>query len=440
MAKFQNTLQRFDVGRSIARHVLFGLCALVLIGGGFALWATMAQLSGAVIASGTLVVDSNVKKVQHPTGGVIGELRVKEGDHVEAGQILVKLDETQTRANLAVLVNAINELLAREARLDAERTGANEISFPDQLLAQRSDVVVEKVLGGEKKHFELRREARNGQKQQLQERAAQLVEQIGGLNTQISAKDAEVELVIKELGGIRQLWEKQLVPISKLTALEREAARLGGEKGQLVAAVAEAKGKIAEVQQQIIQIDQDMRSQGAQELAEVRAKLSELTERKIAAEDLLRRVDIRSPQTGTVHELAVHTIGGTVAPGEPIMLIVPDNDLLTVEAKVSPTDIAQLHLDQLAELRFSAFNSRVTPELSGHVTRVAPDITQDQRGGASYYVVRVGIDSGELEKLKGLKFVPGMPVEVFVQTPPRSMISYLLKPLRDQAVRALRES
>ena len=231
MAKFQNTLQRFDVGRSIARHVLFGLCALVLIGGGFALWATMAQLSGAVIASGTLVVDSNVKKVQHPTGGVIGELRVKEGDHVEAGQILVKLDETQTRANLAVLVNAINELLAREARLDAERTGANEISFPDQLLAQRSDVVVEKVLGGEKKHFELRREARNGQKQQLQERAAQLVEQIGGLNTQISAKDTEIELVIKELGGIRQLWEKQLVPISKLTALEREAARTRWREG-----------------------------------------------------------------------------------------------------------------------------------------------------------------------------------------------------------------
>ena len=285
-----------------------------------------------------------------------------------------------------------------------------------------------------------RRDARDGQRQQLHERSAQLNEQIGGLKTQISAKDAEIELVISELGGIRQLWEKRLVSISKLNALEREAARLGGEKGQLVAAVAEAKGKIAEVEQQIIQIDQDMRSQGAQELAEVRAKLSELAERKIAAEDLLRRVDIRSPQTGTVHELAVHTVGGTVTAGEAIMLIVPDNDLLTVEAKVSPTDIAQLHLDQLAELRFSAFNSTVTPELNGHVTRVAPDITEDLQAGTSYYVVRVEIDSGELEKLQGLQFVPGMPVEVFVQTGARSMLSYLLKPLRDQAVRALRES
>jgi HlyD family secretion protein len=385
------------------------------------------------------VVSSNVKKVQHPTGGVIGELRVKEGDHVEAGEVVVRLDETQTRANLAVLINAINELLAREARLDAERTGADEISFPDQLLAQRSDPVVEKVLTGEQKHFELRRDARNGQKQQLHERAAQLREQIGGLDTQIAAKDSEIELVIKELGGIRQLWEKQLVPISKMTALEREAARLGGEKGQLVAAVAEAKGKIAEVQQQIIQIDQDMRSQGAQELAEVRGKLSELAERKIAAEDLLRRIDIRAPQTGTVHELAVHTIGGTIAPGEAIMLIVPDNDVLAVEAKVSPTDIAQLHLAQPAELRFTAFNSRVTPELRGHLIRVAPDVTEDQHGGASFYVVRVGIDAGEIKKLNGLKFVPGMPVEVFVQTEPRSMISYLLKPLRDQATRAFRE-
>ena len=425
--------------RSISRHLLFGVAAFFLVGGGSRVVGHNGPAVGGGDRNGTLVVDLNVKKVQHPAGGVIGELRVKEGDRVNAGQILVRLDETQTRANLAVLINAINELLAREARLDAERTGANEISFPDQLLAQRSDAVVEKVLAGEQKHFELRRDARNGQKQQLHERAAQLDEQIGGLNTQIEAKDSEIELVIKELGGIRQLWEKQLVPISKLTSLEREAARLGGEKGQLVAAVAEAKGKIAEVRQQIIQIDQDMRSQGAQELAEVRAKLSELAERKIAAEDLLRRVDIRAPQTGTVHELAVHTIGGTIAPGEAIMLIVPDNDVLAVEAKVSPTDIAQLHLAQSAQLHFTAFNSRVTPELSGHLTRVAPDVTEDQHSGTSFYVVRVGIDPGEIKKLNGLKFVPGMPVEVFVQTEPRSMISYLLKPLRDQAVRALRE-
>ena len=429
----------FEVQKSIRRHLLFGTIALVVVGGGFALWATIAQLAGAVIANGTLVVDSNVKKVQHPTGGVVGELRVKEGDHVEAGQIVVRLDETQTRANLSVLVNGINELLAREARLDAERTGADGIVFPDELLAQNSDPLVEKVIEGERKHFELRRDARDGQKKQLYERIAQLTEQIRGLDDQIDAKDKEIELVIKELEGVRQLWAKQLIPISKLTAEEREAARLGGEKGQLIAAIAEVKGKIAEVELQIIQVDQDMRSQGAQDLAEVRAKLAELAERKIAAEDQLRRVDIRAPQTGTVHELAMHTVGGVVAPGEAIMLIVPDNDTLMVEARVSPPDIAQLKLSQLAQLRFSAFNQRVTPELFGHVSRIAPDITQDQHTGTSYYVVRVGIDPGEIKKLEGLKFVPGMPVEVFVETAPRSMLSYLMKPLKDQVTRAFRE-
>src|SRR6185312_14401460 len=234
------TSSRFEVRKSIIRHLVFGGLALLLVAGGFAVWGTMAQLSGAVIASGSFVVNSNVKKVQHPTGGVIGELRVKEGDHVGAGDILLKLDETQTRANLAVLVNAINELLAREARLDAERTGAGEIAFADELLAQGSDALVQKVLDGERKHFELRRDARDGQRKQLHERAAQLSEQIGGLHTQIDAKDQEIEFVNKELAGLRQLWEKQLIPISRLTQLEREAARLGGEKGQLVAAVAEA--------------------------------------------------------------------------------------------------------------------------------------------------------------------------------------------------------
>lgn len=191
----------FEVQKSIRRHLLFGTIALVVVGGGFALWATIAQLAGAVIANGTLVVDSNVKKVQHPTGGVVGELRVKEGDHVEAGQIVVRLDETQTRANLSVLVNGINELLAREARLDAERTGADGIVFPDELLAQNSDPLVEKVIEGERKHFELRRDARDGQKKQLYERIAQLTEQIRGLDDQIDAKDKEIELVIKELEG-----------------------------------------------------------------------------------------------------------------------------------------------------------------------------------------------------------------------------------------------
>jgi HlyD family secretion protein len=225
-----------------------------------------------------------------------------------------------------------------------------------------------------------------------------------------------------------------------MNALERDAARLDGEKGQLIAAIAEAKGKTSEVELQIIQVDQDVRSQDAQDIADVRGKLSELTERKVAAEDQLKRVDIRAPQSGRVHELAMHTVGGVIGPGESIMMIVPDTDALTVEAKVSPTDIDQLTLGQLASLHFSAFNQRTTPEVFGHVSRIAADLTQDQHSGATFYVIRIAIDPDSLKQLKNLKLVPGMPVEVFIQTESRNLLSYLIKPLEDQVARAFRDT
>ena len=428
-----------EMQKSIRLHLLSCMTAFILLVAGLGVWVKTAELTGAVIASGLLVVESSVKKVQHPTGGVVGELRVKEGDHVEAGQIVVRLDDTQTRANLAVLINGINEMKAREARLEAERTGANHLTFPTDLLAQKSDLLVEELMAGEQKHFELRRDARAGEKLQLHERTNQLREQIGGLEDQIASKKNEIGFVVTELEGVHGLWAKQLVPITKLTEIEREAARLEGEKGQLVAATAEAKGKIAEVELQIIQVDQDMRSKVAAELAEVRAKFAELVERKVAAGDQLKRVDIRAPQVGTVHELSVHTVGGVVGPGDLLMLVVPDADSLAAEAKVSPVDIDQLRTGQNVSLRFSAFNQRTTPEILGHVSRIAADVTQDQRSGASYYVIRVAIDPAQLKRLKGLRLVPGMPVEMFMQTPPRSVLSYLMKPLQDQVVRSLRD-
>jgi HlyD family secretion protein len=432
--------QKTEIQKSLRRHLWVGLTALVLVGGGLGVWAAVAKLSGAVVAGGTLVVESSVKKVQHPTGGVVGELLVKEGDHVEAGEIVVKLDETQTRANLAVLVDGIDELMAREARLDAERGGAEKVDFPDELVSRMSEPLVEKVVTGERKHFELRLAAREGQKKQLGERVEQLQQQILGLTEQTDAKQKEIELVKRELEGVKTLYDKQLVPETRMNALERDAARLEGEKGQLVAAIAEAKGKTSEVKLQIIQVDQDVRSQDAQDIADVRGKLSELTERKVAAEDQLKRIDIRAPQSGTVHEMAMHTVGGVIGPGESIMMIVPDTDALTVEAKVSPTDIDQLTLGQLASLHFSAFNQRTTPEVFGHVSRIAADLTQDQHSGATFYVIRIAIDPDSLKQLKNLKLVPGMPVEVFIQTESRNLLSYLIKPLEDQVARAFRDT
>ncbi len=239
---------------------------------------------------------------------------------------------------------------------------------------------------------------------------------------------------------MRTLWDKKLVPITRLTALERDAARIEGERSQLAGIIAQSKGKIAEIELQIIQIGQDLRSEVGKDLVEVRSKLSELAERKIAAMDQLNRVDIRAPQNGRVHQLAVHTIGGVIAPGEKIMLIVPDADALAIEVKISPQDIDHVHLGQTAILRFSAFNQRTTPEVNGEVSLVSPDLTVDQRTGASYYTARILLKPNEAERLNGAKLIPGMPADAFIQTGGRTALSYLMKPLRDQAAKAFKEN
>ena len=402
-------------------------------------WAGTTELSGALIAPGTIVVDSNVKKVQHPTGGVVGELRVREGDRVKAGDIVARLDQTVTRANLAIITKGLDELSARKARLASERDASDEIMFPDYLENRKNEPEVAQIMEGERKLFELRRTARSGQRAQLRQQSGQLLEEIVGLTAQQQAKAREIVLINRELEGVRELFKKNLVQINRLTELEREATRLDGEQAALVAAVAQAKGKVAEIELKIIQIDQDLSSEVAKEMREIDAKIGEFGERKIAAEDQLQRVDIRSPQDGTVFQLAVHTIGGVVAPGEPMMLIVPDADSLMVEAKVDPQDIEQLQLKQKTVLRFSAFNRATTPEINGQVSRISADISSDQRSGQSFYIIRISIDPDELSRLGDKKLVPGMPVECFIQTGERTVISYLLKPLRDQLKRTFRE-
>jgi HlyD family secretion protein len=427
--------------RAIRRHFLIGGVVTGLLLAGLSMWVFGTQLAGAVIASGVVVVDSNVKKVQHPTGGIVGMLKVRDDDHVYEGDVLVRLDEIQTKANLAVFTKSLDELYARRARLEAERVGAESISFPDELLdREATDAVVAHLLDGERKLFSLRVNARNGQKAQLKERIAQLSKEVSGLAEQIEAKSEEVTLIEEELKGLLELLKKRIIPITRVIALKRDTARLKGERGQLIASKAATSGKITETELQIIQVDEDARSKVAEELSDVRAKTSELSERKIAAEDQLKHIDIRAPQTGRVHQLAVHTVGGVIGPGEIIMLIVPDNDKLSIEAKVSPNDIDQIQPDQIANLRFSAFNQRTTPELAGTVSWLSADLTEDQRNGAAYYRVRIAVSESELARLRGLKIIPGMPVETFIQTGSRTVLSYLLKPLTDQVMRTFRES
>jgi HlyD family secretion protein len=425
--------------RSMRRHLVAAIVVVSVLVVGVGGWAATAVISGAVVASGSVVVDSNVKKVQHPTGGIVGELRVRDGDRVHAGDIVVRLDETVTRANLAIVTKGLGEMMARKARLGSERDGLDTITFPAQLLAEADDPDRAAAMDSERKLFNLRKTARSGQKAQLRERIAQLGEEITGLAAQQNSKAKEIALIERELAGVRELWKQNLVQLTRLTALEREAARLDGERGQLVAASAQAKGKIAETALQILQIDQDIASDVAKELREVDGKIGELVERKVAAEDQLKRTDIRAPQDGTVFQLAVHTIGGVITAGDPIMLIVPEADNLSVEVKVNPQDIDQLQLNQKAILRFSAFNIRTTPEIEGVVTRISADTTTDQRTGQSYYTVRIAMAADQIERLGEVKLLPGMPVEAFMQTRDRTMLSYLIKPLHDQFLRAFRE-
>jgi HlyD family secretion protein len=424
---------------SIRRNLL--LCsALVaaLVGGGGVLASTV-ELSGAVIAQGALVVESNIKKVQHPSGGVVGELRVREGDHVGAGDIVLRLDDTQTRASLAIVTKGLDEFRARKAREEAERDDAPAIEFPAELYARAADPGVQRLLAGEQRLFETRRAAREGSKAQFRERIAQINEEITGYTSQVDGKESEARWIGNELTGVRELWAMKLVQISRVTALERDNARLTGERGSLVAAIAQAKGKIIETQLQIIQIDQDMRTEVGKDLADLRSKISEYEERKVAAEDLLKRIDLRAPQSGIVHQLDVHTVGGVVTPGQPVMYIVPDADELKVEAKVQPQDIDQLRIGQPVVVRFSAFNQRTTPELNGKVAFVSPDVSTDPKTNASYYVVRVAVAQEEIKRLEGLNLVPGMPVEAFFLSGYRTVISYLVRPFSDQLRRSFRE-
>jgi HlyD family secretion protein len=425
--------------QSIRSHLLAGVLAVGLLAGGVGGWAATTDLAGAVIAQGQMVVDSNDKKVQHPTGGIVGELRVREGSRVKATDILIRLDDTQTRANLAIVTKALDELKARQARDEAERDGAEFVTFPADLLDRQSDQDVAHVVNGERKLFEIKRAAREGQKAQLRERISQLKEEIQGTTTQQEARLSQIEWIKKELEGVYDLWKKNLVAYPRVTTLERDAARLEGERGQLVSAIAQSKGKIGELELQIIQVDQDMRAEVGKDLADIRAKLSELMERKVAAEDQLKRTDVRAPLDGVVHQLNVHTIGGVITAGEPIMLIVPESEALTVEAKIQPQDIDQVRFGQKALLRFSAFSQRTTPELLGAVTRISADVTQDQKTGMSFYTVRIAVPEDEISRLGELKLVAGMPVEAFIQTGERNVVSYLMKPLSDQFMRAFRE-
>jgi HlyD family secretion protein len=432
-----------DPKRAIRRLNLIGAAAVIVAVGGVGSWAATTNIAGAVIAGGTVVVESNVKRVQHPSGGIVGQIFVKEGQDVEAGQILVRLDDTLTRATLGIVQSQLDQFMARRARLVAERDGADAIVFPAELLSRKSEDNVALSMAGERTLFEARRSARMGQRSQLRERVTQTQNEVRGLEAQQAAKEKEIRFIDEELAGVVDLYQKQLVTIVRYMALQRDQAKLQGERGQFVAEIARAKGKIAETELQIIQLDQDFRTDVLKDLREADAKIAELQERVNAAKDDLQRIDIRAPQAGFVHQLAVHTVGGVIGKGDTIMEIVPRSDALVIESKVAPQDIDQVELGAEVKVRVMAGNRRMMPDIDAKVTRVGADLTHDPTpsGAAAqgYYVVRVALLDHETKRLGDLQLVPGMPAEVFIRTHDRTPLDYLLKPLREQVTRTFRE-
>jgi HlyD family type I secretion membrane fusion protein len=414
----------------ITSRVIFSaaLAALLIVGIGG--WSAHAKLSGAVIAAGHLVISEQVKTIQHRDGGIVSQIGASNGDEVNKGDILLRLDDTQTRVELTILETQVQQLAAMQARLRAERDNLSAIDFG------RTDLP-ETITAGERKLFEENRRMLDSQKEQLRLQADQLDEQMHGFAAQSEANESEGVIIEQELQKLDRLLAKGLVPIAQKRDLLRQKARIGGSRGELAAKSAEVLGRISEVNVKLLSIEQSARKEAQATILEIDAKLAELRERAVAATDRLSRMDVRAPVDGIVYDLQIHTLGGIIAPGATVMSVVPRSDDLKVEVRVAPIDIDRVTVGQVARLRFTAFNQRTTPELEGRVEIVAAATATDRATGQAYYLASIGVQ--DIGLLKANKLMPGMPVEVFIQTDERTALSYITKPFTDQMMKAFRE-
>lgn len=432
-------MQRDRDARSIRRTRNAGLACLAAFGGGFGVWASTATLASAVIAPGQFIVESSLRKVQHQNGGNVGSVHVREGDRVRPGDLMVRLDDTLLKTNHAILVRQQDELEVRRARLMAERDGLAAVTFPATLEARRAELGLAALMDAEVSVFESRRTARAGQKDQLRQRIEQLRNEAEGYRGQQQSKAREAVLIARELEGVRSLLQNNLVTFTRAVALEREAVSLDGVQNQLSAQIAQSAAKVAETEIQITQIDEALRNEVVRELTDLQNRMAEIQERRAGAANLLERVDLRASVEGVVQKLAVHAPGDVVAPGEPVLWIVPTSESLFLDVRVSPNDYDQVRLGQRSIVKIHTGNPRLTPDLTGEVVLLAADTTATDPNQPRSYAIRVKLDAEELSRLGGQKIVSGMSAEVFLETAPQQPIDYLMKPLRDQLMRALRE-
>ncbi|MDU0340478.1 HlyD family type I secretion periplasmic adaptor subunit [Bosea rubneri] len=417
-------------------HVLVGSTLALLLVLGFGGWAASAGLNGAVVTQGAVKIDQNLKEVQHRDGGIVQAISVRQGDHVEEGQILIRLDDVQTRAELSIIRSQLAENLGRQARLLAERDNLSSMAYSPEI-AKLSDEG-SRIIEGETRLFAGNKANRDSRKEQLEISIVQSGEEIRGLEARQVAKAEELRLVDLERNKYLMLHQKGFIDGVKVFNINREWARLLGERGEIEATLARAKLRIGDARLQIIAIDDTARTEAQRELRLVEAKLSELSERRIANEDRLARMEIRAPVAGIVNELTIYTVGGVITPAARLATVVPTEAKLTVEVRVAPADIDQVHVGQSARMRFSAFNRNTTPEVSGKLVHISPATSKDSASGQSFYVGEIHIEDAAIA-LGDRRLLPGMPVEVFISTEERTALSYLFKPLTDHAARMFRE-
>ena len=421
--------------------LLAGFCALLLLVCGFGLWASFTSIAGAVVATGRVAVEQDRQIVQHPDGGVVTRINVRDGDRVAAGDALIELDGEMIGSEYAIVEGQFFEILARRGRLEAERDDADRIRFSQTLITSaRENPDHLDLMEGQRRLFSARKVTLQKSLEQLAKRRDQTLAQIGGTDAQITALNRQSDLIAQELSDQRVLLSRGLTQTSRVLSLEREAARLKGQSGELLGSRAQAEGLITEIDLERLRLTSKRREDAEAELRDLGYRALELAERRRALKGQIERLKIRAPVSGLVYDLAVTTPRAVIRPAEPLLYLVPQDRPLVIVAKISPRDIDEVQIGQPVVLRFSAFNASTTPELNGRLSRISADALSDDASGAAYFRAEVRVLDGELHKLGNLNLLPGMPAEIYIQTGERSPMAYFLKPFTDYFNRAFRES
>jgi HlyD family secretion protein len=425
---------------SLRRLLFIGYLTLFVFVFGIGAWAAVTRISGAVVGAGSIEVEGNRQVVQHPTGGVIKAINARNGDEVQEGDVLVELDGEELFPELGIVEGQWFELLARKSRLGAERDGLDAIVFDPEIVARaETSPGIATLIAAQEQQFAARRKLQHEEDAQLVEQQTQIANQNFGLESVQHSTQSQIELLTREIEGQQTLLDQGLTQVTRVLTPRRELARLEGAAGQAASAVAENRGKIAEIEIARVRLTSKAREEAIAELRDLEFREIELREKRQSLIEQISRLDLRAPVAGIVYGSTADTLRAVVRPAEPVMYIVPKDARLIARTQVDTIHIDQVHVGQEAILRFSAFDQRTTPELTGRVTAVSADAYQDERLGNRFYKVEIALDDGMLERLDHVTLVPGMPVESFIRTGDRTAMSYLVKPLTDYFSRAFRD-